>query len=118
MADSGVFADTAPFSSHAICVFYLVLRALDTVEDDVTIPLDQKIPVLQNFHSYLYEPDWCFLDSQEKDRQVLEDFPTVRHTARRLLPGWAPARPLANRSCLCPRLALLRLGLTVSLLLL
>ncbi|XP_004614762.1 squalene synthase [Sorex araneus] len=69
---------------HAICIFYLVLRALDTVEDDMTIPLDRKVPILQNFHSYLYEPDWCFLESQEKHRQVLEDFPTISLEFRNL----------------------------------
>lgn len=60
-----------------MCIFYLVLRALDTVEDDMTISLEAKVPMLHNFHSYLYQPDWKFMDSREKDRQVLEDFPTV-----------------------------------------
>uniref|UniRef100_A0ACB8G7S6 Farnesyl-diphosphate farnesyltransferase n=1 Tax=Sphaerodactylus townsendi TaxID=933632 RepID=A0ACB8G7S6_9SAUR len=61
---------------NAVCIFYLVLRALDTVEDDMTISLEMKVPMLQNFHSYLYQPDWKFMESKEKDRQVLEDFPT------------------------------------------
>lgn len=63
---------------HAVCIFYLVLRALDTVEDDMTIPLEQKVPLLHDFHTFLYQPDWCFTQSREKDRRVLEDFPTVR----------------------------------------
>lgn len=62
---------------HAVCIFYLVLRALDTVEDDMTIPLHKKVPMLNDFHTYLYQDEWCFTESQEKDRQVLEDFPTV-----------------------------------------
>ncbi|MBN3318602.1 FDFT synthase, partial [Atractosteus spatula] len=62
---------------HAVCIFYLVLRALDTVEDDMTIPLDKKVPLLHNFNTFLYQEDWRFTESQEKDRQVLEDFPTV-----------------------------------------
>lgn len=65
------------FHSHAVCIFYLVLRALDTLEDDMTISVEKKVPLLHNFHSYLYEPDWRFMESKEKDRQVLEDFPTV-----------------------------------------
>ena len=65
------------FYSHAVCIFYLVLRALDTLEDDMTISIEKKIPLLHNFHSYLYEPEWRFMESKEKDRQVLEDFPTV-----------------------------------------
>ncbi|KAJ6650880.1 hypothetical protein lerEdw1_002364, partial [Lerista edwardsae] len=62
---------------HAVCIFYLVLRALDTIEDDMTISIERKVPLLQAFHSYLYQPDWKFMDSKEKDKQVLEDFPTV-----------------------------------------
>uniref|UniRef100_UPI00398E52E6 squalene synthase isoform X2 n=1 Tax=Pristiophorus japonicus TaxID=55135 RepID=UPI00398E52E6 len=62
---------------RAVCIFYLVLRALDTVEDDMSIPLEEKIPMLQNFHTYLYQPEWRYSQSQEKDRQVLQDFPSI-----------------------------------------
>ncbi|XP_072906434.1 squalene synthase isoform X3 [Hemitrygon akajei] len=61
---------------QAVCIFYLVLRALDTVEDDMSIPLEEKVPMLQNFHTYLYQPEWRYSQSQEKDRQVLQDFPS------------------------------------------
>uniref|UniRef100_A0A3B4WM69 Squalene synthase n=1 Tax=Seriola lalandi dorsalis TaxID=1841481 RepID=A0A3B4WM69_SERLL len=69
---------------HAVCIFYLVLRALDTVEDDMSIPLDKKVPMLNDFHTYLYQDEWCFTESQEKDRQVLEDFPTISLEFRNL----------------------------------
>uniref|UniRef100_A0A674HAJ2 Squalene synthase n=1 Tax=Taeniopygia guttata TaxID=59729 RepID=A0A674HAJ2_TAEGU len=69
---------------HAVCIFYLVLRALDTVEDDMSIPLDVKVPMLHEFHSYLYQPDWKYTESKEKDRQVLEDFPTISMEFRNL----------------------------------
>ncbi|XP_054843904.1 squalene synthase-like isoform X2 [Eublepharis macularius] len=69
---------------NAVCIFYLVLRALDTVEDDMTINLETKIPMLQNFHSYLYQPDWKFMESKEQHRQVLEDFPTISLEFRNL----------------------------------
>ncbi|XP_055465627.1 squalene synthase [Psammomys obesus] len=69
---------------HAVCVFYLVLRALDTVEDDMTISVEKKIPMLRNFHTFLYEPEWRFTESKEKDRQVLEDFPTISLEFRNL----------------------------------
>ena len=35
----------------AFCVLYLVLRALDTVEDDMSIPIDKKVPLLHAFHT-------------------------------------------------------------------
>lgn len=69
---------------HAVCIFYLVLRALDTVEDDMTISVEKKIPLLHNFHSFLYEPEWRYMESKEKDRQVLEDFPTISLEFRNL----------------------------------
>ncbi|XP_004433567.1 PREDICTED: squalene synthase isoform X1 [Ceratotherium simum simum] len=69
---------------HAVCIFYLVLRALDTLEDDMTISVEKKVPLLHNFHSFLYEPDWRFMESKEKDRQVLEDFPTISLEFRNL----------------------------------
>ncbi|XP_062943905.1 squalene synthase isoform X1 [Cynocephalus volans] len=69
---------------HAVCIFYLVLRALDTLEDDMTISVERKVPLLHNFHTHLYEPDWRFMESKEKDRQVLEDFPTISLEFRNL----------------------------------
>ncbi|WIA33097.1 hypothetical protein OEZ86_006251 [Tetradesmus obliquus] len=39
----------------AICVFYLLLRALDTVEDDMAIDNKVKIPALLAFHESIYD---------------------------------------------------------------
>lgn len=36
-----------------ICITYLVLKAMDTVEDDMTIPDDVKIPLVRNFYKNL-----------------------------------------------------------------
>ncbi|XP_063078394.1 squalene synthase isoform X2 [Engraulis encrasicolus] len=69
---------------HAVCIFYLVLRALDTVEDDMTIAMETKLPLLTQFHTRLYQADWSYTHSQEKDRQVLEDFPTISKEFRNL----------------------------------
>lgn len=66
------------FHRPAICIFYLVLRALDTVEDDMTIPYSRKIPLLKQFYKHLYEPEWRFTQSKEKDKAVLEEFPKVK----------------------------------------
>lgn len=43
-----------------ICIYYLILRALDTVEDDMTIPIEKKAPMLENFHEYLEIDGWTF----------------------------------------------------------
>ena len=65
----------------AICIFYLVLRALDTIEDDMTIPVTKKVTLLKEFHTYLHQPGWRYTESQEKDRVVLEEFPAVSDLA-------------------------------------
>jgi farnesyl-diphosphate farnesyltransferase len=39
----------------AICIFYLVLRGLDTVEDDMAIPVEDKLPALLRFHDDIYD---------------------------------------------------------------
>ncbi|XP_066451101.1 squalene synthase-like isoform X2 [Eleutherodactylus coqui] len=68
----------------AVCILFLVVRAVDTVEDDMTISLETKIPMLRNFHTYLYQADWRFTESKDKHRQVLEDFPTISQEFRKL----------------------------------
>lgn len=55
-----------------------MLRALDTVEDDMTIPNDVKLPLLRALHTKLYEPGWTFKGSKEKDRIVLEEFDAIQ----------------------------------------
>lgn len=39
----------------AICIFYLVLRGLDTVEDDMALSDDIKLPALLSFYKKIYE---------------------------------------------------------------
>eukprot|EP01006_Ploeotia_vitrea_P004362 TRINITY_DN114395_c0_g1_i1.p1 TRINITY_DN114395_c0_g1~~TRINITY_DN114395_c0_g1_i1.p1 ORF type:complete len:459 (-),score=270.46 TRINITY_DN114395_c0_g1_i1:163-1539(-) len=41
-----------------VCVFYLVLRGLDSVEDDMTFSNHEKIPLLRVFHEKLLVDDW------------------------------------------------------------
>ncbi|XP_061957566.1 squalene synthase 2 isoform X1 [Populus nigra] len=57
---------------NAVCIFYLVLRALDTVEDDTSIPTDVKVPILIAFHRHIYDRNWHF-SCGTKDYKVLMD---------------------------------------------
>ena len=61
-----------------MCIFYLVLRALDTIEDDMTIPNSTKLPQLRTFHLKLHEPGWTFKESSEKDKELLERFDVIQ----------------------------------------
>ncbi len=44
----------------------------------MSIPVDKKTILLKQFHTYLYDKDWRFMESTEKDKVVLEEFPVVR----------------------------------------
>jgi farnesyl-diphosphate farnesyltransferase len=37
---------------NPVCIFYLTLRGLDTIEDDMNLPLESKIELLQNFYKH------------------------------------------------------------------
>lgn len=51
-------------SRDAICAFYLVLRGLDTIEDDMSLSEDLKRKMLNEFYQYNFDPDWNFTDLQ------------------------------------------------------
>ena len=57
----------------------MVLRGLDTIEDDMTLPDEVKQQMLRTFHEKVVTPGWHFTGSgpNEKDRQVLVDFADV-----------------------------------------
>ncbi|KAE8732098.1 Squalene synthase [Hibiscus syriacus] len=44
----------------AVCIFYLVLRVLDTVEDDTSVATDVKVPILKDFYRHIYDCNWHF----------------------------------------------------------
>jgi len=54
-----VIQQLGPELRDAVCVFYLVLRGLDTVEDDMSIPDKTKIPELRAFYKNIYKRDFC-----------------------------------------------------------
>ncbi|OCF32891.1 farnesyl-diphosphate farnesyltransferase [Kwoniella heveanensis BCC8398] len=74
--------------ARTVCIFYLVLRALDTVEDDMTIPNSTKLPLLKSLHEKLYEPGWTFHESKEKDKIVLEQFDAIQYEFSELKPEY------------------------------
>ncbi|KAL6935526.1 probable Squalene synthase [Hanseniaspora guilliermondii] len=65
-----------PSLKDVIMIFYLVLRALDTVEDDMSIDSKIKIPLLRSFHEKLDLKEWSFSGNAdtEKDKCVLLEF--------------------------------------------
>ena len=56
----------------SVCIFYLVLRALDSVEDDMAYPDDKKILLLRSFHNNLLIDNWTMNGvGDTKDYRIL-----------------------------------------------
>lgn len=73
-----------------VCLFYLVLRGLDTIEDDMTISLAEKDPLLRNFHNILEEDGWAYEGNhvREKDRDLLVQFDVVITEFKKIKPPY------------------------------
>lgn len=76
---SAVIQELCPELCVSVSLFYLVLRGLDTIEDDMTIPLATKEPLLRGFDSILDTDGWTFDGSgpNEKDAPLLREFNVV-----------------------------------------
>jgi len=73
-----------------VCVFYLVLRGLDSVEDDMTFEKDQRIALVREFHAKCQQPGWNIQgvgDSQDY-RVLLSNFHHVIHLFHSLQPEY------------------------------
>ncbi|KAL5788600.1 hypothetical protein ACOSP7_005549 [Xanthoceras sorbifolium] len=59
----------------AVCVFYLVLRVLDTIEDDTGIPMEVKVPMLIDFYRHLNDINWHYsCGTRNLDKIVVDEF--------------------------------------------
>lgn len=87
---SAVIQELHPELLLPICLFYLILRGLDTIEDDTSIPAATKTPVLRNFHEKLEEDGWCFAGNrpEEKDRELLVHFKHVVTEFKKVKPAY------------------------------
>lgn len=76
---SAVIQELNPELLMPVCLFYLVLRGLDTIEDDMSLDIKQKEPLLRNFKEYMETDGWTFTQSgpDEKDRELLVHFDVV-----------------------------------------
>ncbi|KAK7283525.1 hypothetical protein RIF29_13095 [Crotalaria pallida] len=69
-----VIQQLCPDLRNAVCIFYLVLRALDTVEDDTAIATDVKVPILIAFHRHIYDRDWHFSCGTKEYKVLMDQF--------------------------------------------
>lgn len=86
---SAVILELHPDLLVPVALFYLILRGLDTVEDDMTIPVAKKEPILRNFQDILDEDGWTFTENgpNEKDRQLLVEFNVVIEEFKKIKPA-------------------------------
>lgn len=87
---SSVIQELHPELLVPIALFYLVLRGLDTIEDDMTIPLAEKEPLLRNFQDILEKDGWNFDGNgpNEKDRPLLVEFNVVIEEFKKIKPAY------------------------------
>ncbi|KAK4229214.1 isoprenoid synthase domain-containing protein [Podospora fimiseda] len=76
---SAVIQELNPELLMPVCLFYLVLRGLDTIEDDMTLDNKVKEPLLRNFHETMEQDGWTFNGNgpNEKDRELLVHFDDI-----------------------------------------
>lgn len=87
---STVIQELHPELLVPIALFYLILRGLDTIEDDMTISLAAKDPLLRNFDQYIEKEGWNFDGNgpNEKDRELLVQFQCVTEEFRKVKPEY------------------------------
>ena len=87
---SAVIQELHPELLVPVALFYLNLRALDTIEDDMTLSLPAKEPLLRNFHNVIEKEGWNFDGSgpNEKDRELLVQFQYVVEEFRKVKPAY------------------------------
>ncbi|GAQ93019.1 squalene synthase [Klebsormidium nitens] len=79
-----VIQQLGPELRDAICLFYLVLRGLDTVEDSMDIPVVTKLPILLSFHKTMYDPTWTFPCGENHYKRLMDNYPCVTRAFLRL----------------------------------
>ncbi|KAI3871197.1 hypothetical protein MKW98_015097 [Papaver atlanticum] len=77
-----------PELRNLVCVHYLVLRALDTVEDDMNITCDTKVNILENFHRYIYDGDLHISCGTSHDKVLIDQFHLVSTSLSELQKGY------------------------------
>ena len=83
---SAVIQELHPELLVPVALFYLILRGLDTIEDDMTISLDEKTPLLRGFHDYTEKEGWNYngCGPNERDRELLVQFHNVTEEFRKV----------------------------------
>ena len=87
-----------PFNSY---VYVVVLRGLDTIEDDMTIPAEEKVKLLRSFHLLTVQDGWNYHGNgaDEKDALLLQRYEVVVKELNKLKPKY-DSLVLSSHCCL------------------
>jgi farnesyl-diphosphate farnesyltransferase len=87
---SAVIQELTPELLVPVALFYLILRGLDTIEDDMTIPLETKEPLLRGFQDIIEKDGWNFTENgpNEKDRELVVHFDVVITEFKKIKPAY------------------------------
>jgi farnesyl-diphosphate farnesyltransferase len=74
---------------NVICIFYLILRGLDTIEDDMSIPKDKKIEMIMSFHNDIENENFT-LDCGDKPeyKSLMKNFNEVIKCYKKINPKY------------------------------
>nr|CAJ58419.1 squalene synthase [Panax quinquefolius] len=86
-----VIQQLGPQLRDAVCIFYLVLRAFDTVEDDTSISTEVKVPIVMAFHCHIYDNDWHFSCGTKEYKVLMDEFHHVSNAFLDLGSGYKEA---------------------------
>ena len=70
----------------SVCIFYLVLRGLDSIEDDTSAPVEKRSELLRTFHLKHSDPNWSVsgIGDSTDYRLLLENYQLVISAFRKL----------------------------------
>lgn len=82
-----------PELRNTVAMFYLVLRALDTVEDDMSVSLARKKEILPTFHKKMLDPTpavrvFGIASPNKREVELLEKFDACTRECLRLKPEY------------------------------
>ena len=74
---------------NVVCVFYLILRGLDTIEDDMSIPKNKKIEMLLSFYNDIENENFT-LDCGDKPeyKSLMQNFNKVIKCYKKINPKY------------------------------
>jgi farnesyl-diphosphate farnesyltransferase len=83
-----VLQQLSPNLRNAACVYYLVLRGLEAIEDDTTIDVNVKVGLLREFHKKLFDPMFRFPCGNNDYKFLTDKFHLISNAFKELAIGY------------------------------